>query len=118
MGMLSDLHDSDHAVCFLQNVWVLDHTYDSQKKKSHHNVSGIRYHFENVWCIPAGDRYHLGIVCGSQLRQNKQLSSLSSLSPAVRCILMEGLAQTYSSSCSPFILVRYVIICNCLDTQA
>lgn len=85
----------------LQNIWLLDHTKHTQEKKFLCNISGVRYHLENVCCIPAGVRDHLCIIRSSWLCKNKQLNSLPGLRVAVKHILIEGLTQMYSTSCSP-----------------
>lgn len=100
----------------LRNVWVLDHTYTYKKKFS----------LQCLW-----RRYHLEMYVASQLESSTicvqfvtpsyvKTSSLVASPVSVqlsRCILIGGLAQMYSSSCSPLILARHLIICNCLDTQ-
>lgn len=97
-GMLSTLTTVNVPLASLQNAGVWDHAYHTQKKKSLCSVSRVRYHLGNVCCIPAGVKYHLCTVRDSQLHENQQLSSLSSISLGVSSVLIEGLAHVHSFS--------------------
>lgn len=115
--MFFNLHNRQCAVCF-SPVFGRWSALAAHRKKSLCNVSFLRNQLENACCIPAGLKYHLPTVRGSQLHKKNHLVATPVLTIlAIGRVLIEPLAHRYSPSSSSFTLFRYLINYNCLHTK-